>query len=123
MKTREQDTVRAILQLLALHKIPAWRLNSGAFRAEYRGRPRFHRFGVTGMSDVIGIVPKAMTEPLFGRGVARWTDAGRFLAIEVKSATGKVSPAQQAFLDQVNAAGGKAFVARTLDDVKRELSL
>lgn len=106
----EQDTVRAILQLLALHKIPSWRINTGATKID----KRFIRFGAVGMSDIIGIWPADDD----------WVGPhGGFLAIEVKSKTGVVTPAQHAFLDQVNAAGGKGFVARSLDDVKRELGL
>lgn len=36
-----------------------------------------------------------------------------FTAIEVKSPTGRVRPEQQVFIDQVNAAGGIAGVARS----------
>ena len=42
---------------------------------------------------------------------------GRFLAIEVKAAKGKVSPHQQQFLDEITARGGMAFVARRVVDV------
>lgn len=119
-RPRETDTVKAILQFLALHKIPAWRVNTGAFRAEYKGKTRFHRFGAVGMADIVGIRGwpirwDAQTEPA--------KMLGQFLAIEVKSATGKVSPAQAAFLDTVNAAGGKGFVARSVADVQKELGL
>lgn len=42
---------------------------------------------------------------------------GRFVAIEVKSAKGRVRPEQLHFLDSVRRAGGIAMVARDLDDV------
>jgi hypothetical protein len=102
-KLAEQDTVRAILQFLAAHRVPAYRINTGAVKIERR----FLRFGSVGMSDVIAILPPH----------------GRFVAVEVKSAKGKVTPAQQGFLDQVNAAGGRGFVARSVSDVARELGL
>jgi hypothetical protein len=110
MKHPEQDTVKAILQFLHAHRIPAWRVNSGAFRAEYKGRIRFHRFGAVGMSDILGLDPRK---------------AGQLVAIEVKSPLGRgqVSRQQQAFLDQVTAAGGKAFIARDVATVARELGL
>jgi len=111
-RPREQDTVRAILQYLAVHHIPAWRVNTGATTIG----TRFIRFGVVGMSDIVGILTERRVTETDGM---EWT--GRFLAIEVKSATGVVTPAQHAFLDQVNAAGGKAFVARSVDDVRRAL--
>jgi Holliday junction resolvase len=42
---------------------------------------------------------------------------GRMLAIEVKTDRGRVSEHQQWFIDNINAAGGLAFVARSVDDV------
>lgn len=61
---------------------------------------RMFRTGLcTGGSDIIGIGPK-----------------GRFIAIEVKTRTGRVSPEQQRFIDAVNKAGGIAGVARSVGD-------
>lgn len=114
-RPREQDTVTAVLAYLRLRGIPAWRMNTGAFRGEYKGKPRFHRFGVVGMSDIIGVLP-------FWPADSR-TLSGVFLAIEIKGARGVLRPAQRAFLNQVTKAGGTAFVARTLDDVRQELGL
>ena len=116
-KPREQDTVIAILQLLHAHRIPAWRINTGATKIG----GRFIRFGAVGMADIIGIVNKRVS--LYGSqdGSENCEIPGQFLAIEVKSAKGIVTPTQQSFLDQVNAAGGKGFVARSVDDVAREL--
>lgn len=48
---------------------------------------------------------------------------GKFLGIEVKTASGKLSPHQERFLKNINAAGGIAFVARSLDDVIEKLDL
>lgn len=61
-------------------------------------------FGIKGAPDIVGILP-----------------GGRFLAVEVKSATGKPSPDQVAFIARVNATGGLAFIARSIDDVARHL--
>ena len=110
-KPREHDTVRAILQLLHAHRIPAWRVNTGATKIG----GRFIRLGAVGMADIIGVLPNYT-----GARAQRWIP-GRFLGIEVKSTAGTVTPAQQSFLDQVNAAGGRAFVARSVDDVVRAL--
>ena len=115
----EQATVRAILQFLHAHRIPAWRMNSGGFRAEYKGTTRFHRFGVTGMSDILGALVCRHGPDHTDHNC----DHGRLLSIEVKSATGKVSAAQKDFLAQVTGAGGKAFVARDVATVARELGL
>lgn len=55
------------------------------------------RFGLSvGSCDVIGIAPN-----------------GRFLAVEVKTSTGRLSKEQANFIAQVNLAGGIAGVARS----------
>jgi hypothetical protein len=58
-----------------------------------------------GVSDIIGCIPKT----------------GRFLAIEVKRPGGKPTPEQQQFIDTINAAGGLAFVARSVEEVEQRL--
>jgi len=52
-----------------------------------------------GGSDIIGIAPD-----------------GRFLAVEVKTETGRVRPEQTVFLDVVRKAGGIAGIARSVDE-------
>lgn len=46
---------------------------------------------------------------------------GRYLAIEVKRKGQNPTEKQQAFLDTVNAQGGLAFVARSVEDVMERL--
>ena len=46
---------------------------------------------------------------------------GRFIGIELKSPTGRVSPAQKSCMEQIVAAGGTWASARSLDDVERIL--
>ena len=48
---------------------------------------------------------------------------GRMLAIELKSPTGKATPDQERFLQNVRDNGGIAFVARTIDTVIDKLGL
>lgn len=48
---------------------------------------------------------------------------GRFMAIEVKTERGKLSPHQEKFIQNINAHGGIAFVARNIDDVIENLKL
>ena len=48
---------------------------------------------------------------------------GRFLAIEIKTERGRVTPHQQRFIDRVNAAGGIGFVARSIEDVTYHLGI
>lgn len=42
---------------------------------------------------------------------------GRMLAIEVKTEKGRLTDKQQAKINEINRAGGLAFVARCIDDV------
>ena len=42
-----------------------------------------------------------------------------FLSIEVKTPTGRIRPEQQAWLETVQAAGGIAGVARSVEDALR----
>jgi len=48
---------------------------------------------------------------------------GKFLGIEIKGERGKVSLVQQAFIERINAEGGLAFVARSVDDVASHLGV
>lgn len=43
---------------------------------------------------------------------------GVFLAVEVKSATGRERPAQRMFRELITRSGGLAIVARSVDDVR-----
>ena len=88
-------------------------MNTGGVKID----KRFVRFGAVGMSDIIGVWNDHQTVN------GMWANRGRFIAIEVKSKAGTVTPAQQLFIDQVNSAGGKAFCARSVEDVRRELGL
>jgi len=90
------------LQFLAFHGIPAWRMNSGAYKSQ---TGTFVRYGFAGCPDIIAIVP----------------GTGKFLAIEVKSATGKLTDEQKAFARIVNESRAYAIVARSVEDVENFL--
>ncbi len=100
---RETDLVRAVLEYLALRRIPAWRANSGAMVVPGAGgRKRFVRFnGARGCADVLGLLPPS----------------GRFLAVECKMPGRHPTADQQGFLDAVGAAGGLAIVVRDVADL------
>mgnify|MGYP000438039372 CR=1 FL=1 len=68
---------------------------------------RVVRYGTGGVggSDLLGIV----TMP---------DGVGRFCAMEVKSATGRPSPEQIAFLDAVRRRGGFAAIVRSVEDAR-----
>lgn len=104
-KPTETQLVRTILDGLAARHIFAWRANSGAVTAEYKGKKRYVRFaGVDGLSDIIGILPD-----------------GRFLAIECKIAPNKLSVHQAVFLGNVAINGGVPIAAYSWEDVERAL--
>lgn len=96
----EADVLKACLQLLALRRVPAVRVNSGA--AKIGGR--YVRFTSSpGVSDVLAVLPPH----------------GTFLAVEVKAPSGRLRPAQAQFLDVIRRAGGISCVVRDV----RELAL
>jgi hypothetical protein len=45
------------------------------------------------------------------------TRTGRFIGVEVKTATGRLTTHQRAFLEKIRSKGGISFVARSVDDV------
>ena len=99
MKQSEKELQSAIIEYLTLNSIFHWRQNTGAFVAEYKGKKRIVRFGVPGISDILGV------------------QRGRLFAIEVKARGGKLTYLQENFLKNVSDHGGIAIVARSLDDV------
>ena len=48
---------------------------------------------------------------------------GRLIGIEIKSEKGVVSEYQKEFIENINRAGGLAFVARSLEDVIEGLGI
>lgn len=60
-------------------------------------------YGTAGIPDIIACVD------------------GRFFAFEVKTASGKATPLQQATIRKILAAGGTALVARSVDEVRDAL--
>ena len=94
---KESEIVRSILDVLALMKVPAWRVNVGMVPVSRADGGTFRRSLNRGMSDIIGVMP----------------GSGKMLAVEVKR-PGKertVTLEQAAFLDRVRDAGGIAIVA------------
>lgn len=63
-----------------------------------------------GFADTFGLVAVTITPDMVGQVF------GRFIAGEVKTATGRVSPKQAAFLRAVNDNGGTAGVWRSPED-------
>lgn len=96
----EKDTLKAILQFLALKQVWAIRHNTGAAVIESRGRKRFVRFGTPGLADVVA----------FTRG-------GQVVWIEAKSEKGKQSEMQREFQAKAEKHGHYYLLVRSVDDL------
>jgi Holliday junction resolvase len=57
-----------------------------------------------GVADILGVLPD-----------------GRFLAVEVKQPTGRLTWEQEGFIEVINKHGGLAFVARSVEEVRQRL--
>ena len=114
-KTRkEQDIQRAILDYLKLVPgVTVWKSGGGLLPLADGRRVRM---GAVGVSDLVGWVQEKYVN-LHAHGYV-----ARFLAIEVKRSGAFTTAKQRAFLDAVTAAGGVAFVARSVEDVRRGLA-
>ena len=88
-----------------------FRNNTGTLK-DQNGRPV--SFGLCkGSADLIGWKRVTVTPEMVGSTVAVFT------SIEVKTPTGRLRHEQQQWLDAVQAAGGIAGVARSVEDAQR----
>ena len=94
----EKEIQSAILEYLHARRIFCWKEHSAGIPIE--NGTRFMPIGLKGKADILGVLP-----------------SGRFLAIEVKRPSGRLSPDQEDFLENINVNGGLAFVAKSIDDV------
>jgi dihydroxyacid dehydratase/phosphogluconate dehydratase len=75
------------------------------------------QFGLArGSADLIGYRTITITPDMVGQQVAVFT------SIEVKTPTGRIRPEQRAWMETVQAAGGIAGVARSVEDAKALLA-
>jgi hypothetical protein len=97
---------------LALGQTPGLRVfrnNVGAIKDRNN---RLVRYGLcTGSADLIGWQSVVITPAMVGQRFAR------FVSIEVKTPSGRLSPEQQTWQAAVQKAGGIAVVARSVDDI------
>ena len=100
----EHELQKIILEYLNLKGHFAWRNNTGAMVAEYKGKKRFWRAGIKGSSDILGVAKD-----------------GKFIAIECKGKGKYPTREQKDFLLEVERRGGYACVAWSLEDVERGL--
>ena len=92
-----------------------WRNNSGAL-VDQQGR--LVRFGLCkGSSDLIGLRSVVITPDQVGQRLAQ------FVALEIKTARGVVSPEQRAFLALVEQLGGLAAICRSVEAAEQVLKL
>jgi hypothetical protein len=92
-----------------------WRNNTGAL-VDQQGR--FVRFGLCkGSSDLIGLRSVVVTPELVGQRIAQ------FVALEIKTDCGTVSPEQRAFLQLVQQLGGLGAVCRSIEQAQAVLGL
>lgn len=99
---REKELQNEILRAFGtLPVLRLWRANVGVARL---GR-RVVRFGIRGQGDLTGILPD-----------------GRRLEIEVKTVAGRQSPAQRRFQEMMERFHGVYILARSIEDVRRELA-
>lgn len=102
MEEREQVLQKRIMLVLNDKDSPCrvWRNNVGVLK-DGRGIPI--RYGLSvGSADLIGLV---MT-------------TGQFLAVEIKTEKGRVSPEQKAWLETIRRMGGQAMVMRSVDEAE-----
>jgi hypothetical protein len=91
------------------------RNNTGVLK-DQNGRPV--QFGLCkGSADLIGWRSVTVTPDMVGQRLAV------FASVEVKTPAGRIRPEQQQWLDAVQAAGGIAGVARSVDDARKLLEL
>ena len=104
-KVREAEVLKVCMGLLETSSKVAifWRQSTGAMKLDNR----FLRFSFKGASDLMAVMV-----------------GGKFLACEVKAPGGKLSPEQEAFLSNVNQAGGyglmvsdPAYLAKWLAEI------
>lgn len=100
LKPREADIRDTIYQYLLARRVFCWRDFQPAKKGNNWGPRKAH-----GVADILGIYK------------------GKPLAIEVKKPKGEVSVAQFQWLTKFKSAGGIAFIATSIEDVQRELSL
>lgn len=107
----EQQIQQAIRLKLSKGRCRLWRNNTGALRD---ANGQLIRFGLcSGSSDLVGLTAVTITPDMVGQQVAVFT------AIEVKAERGRPTAEQEAFLAMVTHFGGKAGIARSIEDAER----
>jgi len=110
MAHAESNIVNEIMLEISKHGGRAWRNVRGMFLTLDGGRKVRAGLQADGASDLVGFMPVTITQEMVGQKIAV------MVAIEVKTATGRVSPEQANFCGFIKQNGGKAGIARCADD-------
>jgi hypothetical protein len=114
MQMSEQRIQQEIRLAISKGDCRVFRNNTGTLR-DANGRPV--QFGLCkGSADLIGWRTVTITPEMVGQRIAVFT------SIEVKTPTGRVQPEQKQWLEAVQAAGGIAGIARSVEDAKALLA-
>lgn len=109
-----ETIIQQAIRLLSRGAIRLFRNNTGSLPD---GRGGWVRYGLaTGSSDLIGWRSLVITPEMVGATIAQ------FVALEVKTPTGRPTKEQQAFIAAVDRAGGLAAVVRSSDAAYELLS-
>jgi len=93
---------KQILNFLSAYGIFVFRVNTtGVFDPSRKVFRRLGGYNLKGVADILGVLPN-----------------GKFLAIEVKTQSGKQSLFQKNFQNQIEKNNGIYILARSIDDVR-----
>lgn len=106
---KESNILKTIMLALSNFGLIILRNNVGA---AFNKAGNLIKFGVGGKggSDLIGIHTVTITPEMVGQKI------GVFVAIEVKTPTGRLTKEQENFINAIRNAGGIAGVARSVED-------
>lgn len=104
LETRIQNEIRLEVSA-ACREVTLWRNHTGCLQDQ---RGKWVKFGLApGSSDLVGIRAVTITPDMVGQTI------GQFVALEIKTDSGKARDDQHAFLDHVAARGGLAAIVRS----------
>lgn len=92
----------------AVTRLDAWNPNTGGSTMVHGGLP-------VGSADLVGILTVSLPIGPSPRSI------GLFIALEVKTATGRTSPEQDAWLALVRKKGGFATVVRSVENARQAI--
>lgn len=97
---KESELLSFALKHLKAKGILHWRVSNGPVMHTIGTRVIYKASPIKGMPDIAGVMP-----------------CGRFFAIELKSAKGRLSPEQISWIDKINDSNGIAVLIRTTNEL------